>query len=102
MHCIYFITLPDNLSSNLKKNIAEYVAEQLASVPQCINASTDAISKKLRETKLEEDEAMISFDVVSLYTNVPVREAIEVCTDMLYRLSPEKRPNIDRHIQITS
>ena len=61
--------------------VAEYVAEQLANVPQCkINASTDAISKKLKESKLEKDEEMISFDVVSLYTNVPVLEAIEVCT----------------------
>ena len=44
---------------------------------------------------------MISFDVVSLYTNVPVREAIEVCTDMLYKLPQEKRPNIDRETFIT-
>ena len=77
--------------------VAEYVAEQLANVPQCkINASTEAISKKLKEMKLEKDEEIISFDVVSLYTNVPVLEAIEVCTDMLYRLPPENRPNIDK------
>ena len=77
--------------------VAEYVAEQLANVPQCkINASTEAISKKLKEMKLEKDEEIISFDVVSLYTNVPVLEAIEVCTDLLYRLPPEKRPNIDK------
>ena len=69
--------------------VAEYVAQQLANVPQCkINTSTDTISKKIRETKLEEDEEMISFDVVSLYTNVPVLQAIEVCTDMLYKLPP--------------
>lgn len=50
----------------------------------------------LKETELEKDEEMISFDAVSLYTNVPVLETIEVCTDMLYNLSPEKRPNIDK------
>ena len=77
--------------------VAEYVAEQLANVPQYkINTSTEKINKKIRETRLEDDEEMISFDVVSLYTNVPVREAIDVCTDMLYRLPPEKRPNIDK------
>ena len=64
--------------------VAEYVAEQLANVPQCsINTSTAAICKKIRETRLEKDEEIISYDVVSLYTNVPVLEAIEVCTDML-------------------
>ena len=77
--------------------VAEYVAQQLANVPECkINTSTDTISKKIRETKLEEDEEMISFDMVSLYTNVPVLQAIEVCTDMLYKLPQETRPNIDR------
>ena len=39
---------------------------------------------------------MISFDVMSMYTNVPVLQAIEVCMDMLYKLPPENRPNIDR------
>ena len=77
--------------------VTEYIAEQLANVPQCkINASTEAISNRLKEMKLEKDEEIISFDMVSLYTNVPVLEAIEVCTDMLYRLSPEKRPNTDK------
>ena len=34
--------------------------------------------------KLNEGEEMISFDVSSLYTNVPVIEAIETCADLLY------------------
>ena len=33
---------------------------------------------------MEPDEQLISFDVTSLYTNVPVMEAIDVCTDLLY------------------
>merc|ERR1711888_564566 len=69
--------------------VAEYVAEQLANVPQCsINTSTAAICEKVREMRLGEDEELISLDVVSLYTNVPVLEAIQVCTDMLYNLTP--------------
>ena len=42
---------------------------------------------------LEENEEIISFD---LYTNVPVMEAIEVCTDMLFALPADKRPSIDK------
>ena len=38
----------------------------------------------LKTVKLEEDEVIVSFDVTSLYTNVPVREAIDVCADLLY------------------
>ena len=39
---------------------------------------------------------MVSFDVVSLYTNVPVLEAIEVCADLLYAQPVDKLPKIDK------
>ena len=42
------------------------------------------ISDKLKDVQLEEDEELVSFDVSSLYTNVPVMEAIDVCTELLY------------------
>ena len=41
-----------------------------------------------------EDEGAVSFDVSSLYTNVPVMEAIEICTEDLYR-HEQKHPPID-------
>jgi len=40
----------------------------------------DTISK----VKLDPDEILVSFDVVSLYTNVPVKESIQVCADLLF------------------
>ena len=39
----------------------------------------------LKETKLKPDEQLVSFDVKSLYTNVPVKEAIEYCADLLFK-----------------
>ena len=33
---------------------------------------------------LDDDEELISFDVQSLYTSIPVYEAINVCTDLLF------------------
>ena len=82
--------------------VALYVAKCFSIVPACkINASTKMISDRLKEVVLEKDEEVISFDVVSLYTNVPVLEAITVCTDMLYDLPEDQRPAIDKETFIT-
>ena len=35
--------------------------------------------------RLSNNECLVSFDIVSLYTNVPVLEAIDVCSDLLYK-----------------
>ena len=78
-------------------NIAEYVAKCLKNVPQCkINASSKEICDRLKDVVSEEDEEVISYDVVSLYTNVPVLEAITVCADLLYNLPSDQRPVIDK------
>ena len=66
--------------------IAKQVAEWLSHVPECnINCSTKSISDLLRNTQLDKDHELVSFDVVSLYTNVPVKEAIDVCADLLFK-----------------
>ena len=60
-------------------------AEWLSVVEECqINSSTKSISDSLQSIELEDDEELISFDVTSLYTNVPVKEAIAECADLLY------------------
>ncbi len=45
--------------------------------------------------KLKDDEELFSFDVTSLYTNVPVQEAIDVCTEKLYNLDEEQHTPVD-------
>lgn len=65
--------------------IALQLTEWLSVVPECrINTSSKDIADSLNDIMLEEDEEVISFDVVSLYTNVPVKEAISECADLLY------------------
>ena len=65
--------------------IALKVTEWLSVVEECkINSSTQTVCKTLESVQLDDDEVIISFDVSSLYTNVPVNEAIEVCSDFLY------------------
>ena len=53
--------------------VALKIAEWLSSVPECnINSSTKSISDTLQTIVLEREEEVVSFDVSSLYTNVPV------------------------------
>ena len=76
--------------------IANQVAEWLSTVPECqINSSTKEISEKVSSIQLAENEELVSFDVTSLYTNVPVMESIEICADLLFRDS-SKAPPIDK------
>ena len=65
--------------------VAVQVEDWLLVVDECkINSSTEQISKMIKTVKLEDAEELVSFDIVSLYTNVPVMEAILVCTDRLF------------------
>ena len=66
--------------------IAQQVAKWLSVVPECkINCNTQDICNDLKNYKLDDNELLVSFDIVSLYTNVPVKEAINVCTDLLFK-----------------
>ena len=77
--------------------IALQVSDWLSVVDECnINSSTKEISDSLQNIQLPEDHVLISFDVTSLYTNVPVLEAIEHCTNLLYS-GKYKKPPVDRN-----
>ena len=63
------------------------------------NSSTQKTVESLKRTTLEPDKVIISFDVTSLYTNVPVKEAIHETPDRLYSgdlqaPSPSWHPNL--------
>ena len=85
--------------------IANLVTEWLNVVEECqINTSSKKIADSLKSVKLEEDEEIISFDVVSLYTNVPVQEAIDTCADLLYsgdyQLPPVEKETFKELLQL--
>ena len=66
-------------------NIGKQVALWLSKVPECnINASTQQISNTIKNMTLPNTDELISFDVSSLYTNVPVMESINTCADLLF------------------
>ena len=58
-------------------NVAKQVANWLSHVHEFrINSSIQKVNSLIKNTHLHEDDCLISFDVVSLYT---VKEAIQVC-----------------------
>ena len=65
--------------------IADQCTEWLSVVDKCqIQSDTKTICDSLSSVELKEDKEIVSFDVSSLYTNVPVKEAIEHCANLLY------------------
>ena len=65
--------------------IAEKVTKWLSVVPQAkINCSSKKTVDQLKTVNLDPEEIMISFDASSLYTNVPVNEAIQDAADLLF------------------
>ena len=75
------LSMPGSAYHKIGKQIATWLSE----VPECqINTSTKKICDSLKDIKLRPDEELVSFDVSSLYTNVPVKEAIEVCANLLF------------------
>ena len=70
-------------------------------MPECqTNTSTQQISNILKDIKLQDNEELISFDVSSLYTNVPVMEAIETCAELLYS-GEHNLPPVDKETFVT-
>ena len=49
-----------------------------------IDTNTQMAREILEKTELDSDESIISLDVKSLYTNVPLKEAVEIALRRLY------------------
>ena len=56
-----------------------------------IETSSEKIKDALREVKMAKDERLVSLDVKSLYTNIPVEEAIQLAKQIVYE-KPEPPP----------
>ena len=82
------------------------VAKYLASVlkPVLMKYSTYCISdsftfaKNINEMKYDKKPFLCSFDIKSLFTNVPLDEAIKICADSLYEDTNIEPPPFNREI----
>ena len=67
---------------NLAKYLAEILKPLVGKSEQHVVNSKEFITK-IEQTKLDEDEILVRFDVVSLFTNVPVDEARNIAKERL-------------------
>ena len=82
-----------SMSGSVYYPILNVVTEWLNVVPECqINTSTEKIGDSLKTVQLDSDDVIVSFDVSSLYTNVPVQDAIDICADLFYSGDHELPP----------
>ena len=63
---------------NLAKYLAEILKPLVGKSEHHVVNSKEFITK-IEQTKLDEDEILVSFDVVSLFTNVSIDEACNIC-----------------------
>ena len=67
---------------SISESLYHPIANVVTRVTKCqIKTSSKEIAEFAR---LKEDDAIISFHIVSLFTNVPVEETIDTCADLLY------------------
>ena len=74
-------------------NLGTMVTKWLSVIPESqIRCTNKGVVEKIKNATLGEDEVMVSFDVSSLYTNVPLEEAIQDSAEILYSGRFEKPP----------
>ena len=58
--------------------------------------STEHFAKEVKKYNFSEKQTIVSFDVVSLFTYVPLNEIIELTIDRLYSAKNETKPQIKK------
>ena len=69
-----------------RTTLAKYLAQLLKplSESRCTVENTKEFTKKIRKQKIPKDYTMVSFDVVSLFTNVPLEDTIIIILRRIY------------------
>ena len=81
------LSLPGSMYEPLTKELAKLLDRVQGTQIEC---STSSVKEGLADLDLEEDEVLISLDVESLFTNVPVHAIIQQAADDLYETDAEK------------
>ena len=65
---------------------------------KCILRSTDDFLMKLNNSNISSDDILVSFDVVSLFTNIPLNETINIIADYVFSDEIIQKPLMEKHI----
>ena len=92
--------LPGSSYDNLNKTLAKYFDEIEG---ENIETNTQMSRVILEKTELDSDESIISLDIKSLYTNFPLKEAVEKALRRLYeQVNPPEtsRKTMKKHLNL--
>ena len=76
------VSLPGSPTYDLSKYLANILQPLVKSSPHTVNNANSFLTK-IKDLKLEADEIMISLDVVSLFTSIPLDTAKQITNDLL-------------------
>ena len=91
------VSLPGSPTYELSKYLAMILHPLVKTSPHTINNANTFLTN-IKDLKLEPDEIMISFDVVSLFTSIPLDTAKRITNELLtYDESWQTRTKLDKH-----
>ena len=65
-------------------NLNKYIANILKAYVRNNNANNSTMfSNYIRNVPIKDDEIIVSFDVISLYTNIPITDTLNIIKDLL-------------------
>ena len=92
------VSIPGTSYDKIGKWVSRWLEKVLESK---INTSSDDVRNSIRNLKLASSEVLISLDVSSLYTNVPVSESIEKAAKRLYEECDNVPVDINTFMELT-
>lgn len=90
------ISMINTAEYNLAKWLDSYIKPNIPS--QYSVASTDEFLENLKQSVFAPTDTIVSFDVVSLYTNIPLAETINIVVEDLYSEKSKKVPPVEKDV----